>query len=358
MAGAGPSGTPQVATIEDHVTYLARELQKTQGELANAFNLIGTLQSRPSPSASSSPAQGLGGLKPSKPAKFRGDRDDAQMVESWLYSLDRQFIACNTNTDAGRIAYATAMLEKNALDWWMYTERQSAAGGPAAPSTWASFCAALIQRFRPINDERVARDKLLSLRQTGSVAQFATAFQTLLLKVPDISDAERLHRFIAGLKPTIKTQLLISNPKTLEEALEMAERIDHITYSVSGRVAAPVFNRNGPTPMELGALADDEGYGGDEEYHDQPHAEDEVLELKEQLAALQEQLNAMWQQDKVKRPSASAAAPPRRPSRPSDLTPEQRQRCIDERLCFKCFGAGHSARGCRKVRPKVGGAPV
>jgi hypothetical protein len=88
-----------------------------------------------------------------------------------------------------------------------------------------------------------------------------------MLEIPNMSDEEQLHRYIAGLKPLTKQHLLINNPATLEDAMNMADRVDTATFEARNQAAAnqrrrpnrwgrpmPNFNAGGPAPMELGAM--------------------------------------------------------------------------------------------------------
>ena len=56
------------------------------------------------------------------------------------------------------------------------------------------------QTFNPIDHEYRARDRLRYCQQTGSILDNTAAFRASLLECTDVSDAEALDRYVAGLK--------------------------------------------------------------------------------------------------------------------------------------------------------------
>ena len=85
--------------------------------------------------------------------------------------------------------------------------------------------------FKPVDHEHRARDKLWTCSQTGSVIDYMAAFCARLLECTDVSDAEALDRYVAGLKPTTRDWVLIHDPSTMHEAAKWAERYDNTYFS-------------------------------------------------------------------------------------------------------------------------------
>jgi len=68
---------------------------------------------------------------------------------------------------------------------------------------------------------------------------------------PYAPDADNLlFMYQKGLKPAVRTQVLIADPDKLDDAMKMAERVDQTLY-LNGRIKS---NKGGNsyTPMELG----------------------------------------------------------------------------------------------------------
>uniref|UniRef100_A0A383VNT7 CCHC-type domain-containing protein n=1 Tax=Tetradesmus obliquus TaxID=3088 RepID=A0A383VNT7_TETOB len=87
--------------------------------------------------------------------------------------------------------------------------------------------------FTLVKPDYDARNKLDRLMQTRSVFDYASRFNTLMLELPNMDEADRVHFFIKGLKPEIRMH---------------RQRVD-----------------SGPTPMELGSMEPEEG--GQAELH-------------------------------------------------------------------------------------------
>lgn len=258
----------------------------------------------------------------------------------WLFGLEQFFAASGLHADAARIAFAAASLDRTALQWWHLISVVAARpGGAAVPTTWSQFSAALIARFQAINVERAARDRLHDLRQTGGVAAYAAAFQQVLLRVPDLTDAAAKHQFIHGLKPTVQRELLFRDPASLTDALAMAERVDSVVYRTQPppgpRRPAAAGADGGPTAMDLGQLED---YAeAQEEWTDDAEPEEEVAAVGPARPA-------------GRGPPPAGRGPPSAARAPY-LDPEERRRCLESQLCFKCKRPGHRSGQCPASRP-------
>src|SRR3954452_17917213 len=95
---------------------------------------------------------------------------------------------------------------------------------------WPAFQQACLAQFRPVNAARVAREKLMVLTQSTSVANYAHRFRTLLLNIPDLSEADRLFLFTRGLKRDVAAMVQLSNPATWEAAAVTAENVDAVLF--------------------------------------------------------------------------------------------------------------------------------
>ena len=124
-----------------------------------------------------------------------------------------------------RVARAALLLTGHASTWFR------AQGWNPAAITWDQLQAAMRHAFKPVDHEHRARDKLRTCSQTGSVIDYTAAFRARLLECTDVSDAEALDRYVAGLKPTTRDWVLIHDPSTMHEAAKWAERYDNTYFS-------------------------------------------------------------------------------------------------------------------------------
>ena len=77
---------------------------------------------------------------------------------------------------------------------------------------------------------------------------YTVAFRARLLECSDISDAEALDRYVAGLNPTTQDWVLIHNPTLMHQAGKWAERYDNTYFSKQRTAAASSSNPGGGNP--------------------------------------------------------------------------------------------------------------
>lgn len=114
-------------------------------------------------------------------------------------------------------------------------------------------------QFVPVESWQVARDKLARLNQRTSVATYNEEFTSLMLSIPDMTEQDRVDKYVRGLKLGPKKEVMIRRCKTLADAMATADRVDAVFYSVRnwGRPSVATSagnNADGPTPMELGQV--------------------------------------------------------------------------------------------------------
>lgn len=174
------------------------------------------------------------------------------------------------NTPAA-VTYAAAFLKDAALKWHRQHVIDVQAGRKADYRGWTEFKDAFIKRFTPVDPEVTARERLDRCVQKASAYQYASDFDALTLELPHMDEADKLHRFIQGLKSSLRLHVKLQRPKTLLEAQDLAIRAENSIWTDRGDrggrggrgPAAPMHPaaRNGPTPMEMDNMedADDRG---------------------------------------------------------------------------------------------------
>jgi hypothetical protein len=126
------------------------------------------------------------------------------------------------------------------------------------PTTWNAFAHGIRSQFLPKNQYQAARNKLRTLRQTASVQQYNLNFNSVTLEVPDLSSAEALDKYIAGLKPQTRSYVTLQYPQTVEEAMRIADTFDTVTYVSNRQVRIPqVMTKtpmSEPVPMDIDVI--------------------------------------------------------------------------------------------------------
>ena len=80
---------------------------------------------------------------------------------------------------------------------------------PRSSWRWGRLRAEILAAFKPVDATRRARDALASCVQTGSVQGYIAAFRRCLVQCTDVAAAEALDRFVRGLKPHIRKDVLV-----------------------------------------------------------------------------------------------------------------------------------------------------
>ena len=276
-------------------------------------------------------------LKPKRPEEF--DPAKKKDVDTWLFQVEVYYQLHPHLTDLVKIVDCSSHFRGAAQTWW----RHYASSHNLDALTWVEFRAAIQARWQLVNTVRTARDKIANIRQLTSVQDFTQRFLDLKVQIPAMTEEEAIDKYVRGLKPGIRRDLeqlmAREGDKSLEELIRFADRTDSIDFQ------ARRYRPAGPTPMELGALEDQEeleDYLYDNEYL--PEDDEEGFSDDPQLAAVRTQRRA-----KVK-----GKRPMRR------ISPEEIARRRDQNLCYNCGEAGHQSRICpQRRRPqKSGRRPV
>jgi hypothetical protein len=253
------------------------QLQQQIVEQQNALQLLHARLAEPR-----QPAR----LKPTPPPTFDGSR--AHPVDEWLFTVEQYFYASGATDDQQRITFAGQQLRDNAARWWMSVLQAQ------RPASWEHFKAAILRQYQPINPALAARQELKRCSQRGSVQDYVSRLRTIFLRIPTITDEEKLERFKDGLKHDILFKLIEREPNSFEDAVRYAEHYDVLTYTFRQQQRAAEHKAaafSNPTPMELGAVGQQARPGG-------------------------------------------------------KLTEAEKQRCKEEQLCFYCRQPGHSIAQC------------
>jgi hypothetical protein len=250
-----------------------------------------------------------------------------------LFAMERYFTAVQL-PDQHKVAFAASFLRNAAATWW----RARTIAAEDDPNelmelgSWDGFMGALLKQFKPLNSAKVARDRLHRLRQTGSVIELTHYFNTLCADVPNMSEEEKMDKFRRACKPSIQQRLELEDPETLFEMQAMAQRLDEIMWkfqthnkSSSTRKYQSSFLYRNPNAMELDAVSEQE----DEQKPSEEEDEDE-----------EETLNALSKRPRRK-PFKNSKGTGKKP-----MNYNEKVRCMQSGLCFKCKKAGHRIREC------------
>jgi hypothetical protein len=167
--------------------------------------------------------------KPNKPPPFAGKRNES--IETWIKQVERYFRLTHIHAN-DQVEWAAYYLTEGAASW--FEVENARAETVSHPLTWTSLTAGLRKRFKPINADDNARERLSRLKQTGSVAAYSHAFRLIMQDLPDMHEKDALHAYKKGLKEAVAMQVGLRGPISVLEAEEMAETADSVLFAHRG----------------------------------------------------------------------------------------------------------------------------
>jgi hypothetical protein len=272
---------------------------------------------------------------PIKPASFDGH--PKSNPDRWLKEMERYLRVSHLNPDRW-VEHCAAYLRESASTWMDEIEQSAEFEG----IRWAAFCKLFIDRFRPLEASRTARSILKTIKQRTSVDEYNNRFREQIKYCSDMAMEDQLLSYCSGLKPEIESEIYRLDPKTVDEAMRSAVRLDMRMFirqrerSNNGRFNSHPqrqggYNRDGhqhanrgqqhgssSAPMDLGAIDDNNS----ESERDTENEEGD--------------LHGMHY---TKGPTPG-------------LSSDEFKRCRQAGICFKCKSKGHIARSCPSTQSK------
>jgi hypothetical protein len=372
----------QAASLQQLQARLQQQQQQLQAQQAHQQQVAAA--AGPSGSAAAGGAAAAAS-RPRIPAASNYEGSPTRL-DGWLREMQQQFDWYRLTSDADRVSMARAQLRGNALDWW---STLSSATSTTLSTSYDAFQAALRERFQPVNRAQTARIQLDALQQgpRQSLNDYVAAFRRLLEALPDMAEADRLHRFLRGLRPAMQLRLAHQPITTLDGAIKAAAHLDALTgLAILAQGAGPAASggagRAHGNPhadmMDLNALgfADVEGLeqetGGDcagggglmdagpaAAGSSTPLGPSSATTLHREVTELRQLLNAMRD---VRRggsgaPKKNGKGDRERPLPVVDhLSPAQVREYMAAGKCFTCGSTEHRGRDCphRKASSKQG----
>jgi hypothetical protein len=255
-----------------------------------------------------------------KPRKIKPYDGESQTLQSFLTAIELQMENDNVTEDDKKVKYVGNYLEGKAWYWFEPIMREK---NTKPKSEWSErtrrilssfgeMRKAMRQVFGDIDERTAAAQKLQNLRQTRSVREYITEFQTISSSL-EWDEEALMDKFKGGLKPNILSLLIYfpTEPEDLEELFERAQKIDREDINARSRTY-----RNDSTARI--------SYG--RQYHGKPTA------------------RISYDQQRIKK------------DRDGDIqmtgAKVDLEKARREKLCFNCGKAGHQARSCRNKQKK------
>ncbi|GJY20677.1 reverse transcriptase domain-containing protein [Tanacetum coccineum] len=137
----------------------------------------------------------------------------------------KEFVSCQPFYF--NVTYATDTLTDDALSWWN-SYAQPIGINLANQITWTELKRLLTNKYCPRTEVKKIEDEFYNLVVKGNdLKTYIRRFQELAVLCPNmVPNAEKLMEvFISGLPRSIKGNVTASKPQTLEEAINIAQRL-------------------------------------------------------------------------------------------------------------------------------------
>ena len=259
-----------------------------------------------------------------KVPQFNGNESK---LESWLSQTESILMITPgiSLSDVSCVNYACLFLEDKARLAWDHRARELE-DKAAGCHNWHAFSTLLRKLLGATNTDITGRARLRDLRQTGSVQTYAETFlryaRSLETPMPDL---ELREQFIHGLKRDVQQYIRQQHPDSFHDAQTAATLYDKTFYGLFKKTSSS----SSAVPMELGSVSTSRRHVRIDSRSPSPGPSN--------------------RRSYTPRASNHRSHSPA-PARLNALTAEERQRCIDENLCFRCRQPGHRTSSCPKNR--------
>ncbi|GJQ89276.1 reverse transcriptase domain-containing protein [Tanacetum coccineum] len=162
-----------------------------------------------------------------QPINFKGSEGAVGLIR-WFERTESVFSRSNCTEDC-KVKFATGTLTEEALSWWN-SFAQPIGIEEAYKITWVEFKKLLIKKYCPRTEVQKMEDEFYHLTVKGNdLKTYVRSFQELATLCPTMVPASEkmMEAFIRGLPRSIEGNVTALKPQTLEEAINIAQRLMH-----------------------------------------------------------------------------------------------------------------------------------
>ncbi|KAJ9545199.1 hypothetical protein OSB04_024906 [Centaurea solstitialis] len=159
------------------------------------------------------------------PKEFHGTEGAVGLL-TWLEGME-SVLHISKCTEGNKVEYAACLLQGRALTWWN-TQVQTRGREATSQISWEDFKKMLKDEFCPRSEIQKLEAELWHHEMKGNdVTTYTTRFHELARLVPHLVTPEqnRVDRYVWGLSPVIRGNVTAADPKTLQEAVNLANRL-------------------------------------------------------------------------------------------------------------------------------------
>jgi hypothetical protein len=168
--------------------------------------------------------------------------------EDWLTAIEDYFDWFAV-LEERKVRYIRMKLKGHARVWWGSVEEQLRRTQRPPISHWEEMKERLKEKYLPIDYEQMMFEEMLQLRQgTLIVEQYTDKFHELTVRSKIVeTDQQTLARYRNGLRGELYKEMLIARLITVEEAYQLALRIEKQIGTATGKKTMPMDMKSGHT---------------------------------------------------------------------------------------------------------------
>ncbi|GJU22499.1 reverse transcriptase domain-containing protein [Tanacetum coccineum] len=174
-----------------------------------------------------------------QPFYFNGTEGAVSLIR-WFERTESVF-SRSRRAKENKVTFATGTLTDDALSWWN-AYAQPMGVEQANQITWTELKRLLTNKYCPRTEIRKMEEELYNLTVKGNdLKPYVRRFQELTILCPNmVPNTEKLlEAFIEGLPRSIEGNVTASKPQTLEEAINIAQRLmDQVTKHTPMQVSS------------------------------------------------------------------------------------------------------------------------
>ncbi|GJW20445.1 reverse transcriptase domain-containing protein [Tanacetum coccineum] len=174
-----------------------------------------------------------------QPFYFNGTKGAVGLIR-WFERTESVFSRSRC-AEENKVTFATGTLTDDALSWWN-AYAQPMGVEQANQITWTELKRLLTNKYCPRTEIRKMEEELYNLTVKGNdLKPYVRRFQELTILCPNmVPNTEKLlEAFIGGLPRSIEGNVTASKPQTLEEAINIAQRLmDQVTKHTPMQVSS------------------------------------------------------------------------------------------------------------------------
>ncbi|KAJ9557088.1 hypothetical protein OSB04_011702 [Centaurea solstitialis] len=159
------------------------------------------------------------------PKEFHGTEGAVGLL-TWIESME-SVLHISKCLERNKVEYAACLLQGRALTWWN-TQVQVRGRDATGQITWEDFKKMLKEEFCPRSELQKLEAELWRHEMKGNdITSYTTRFHELAKLVPHLVTPEqnRVDRYVWGLSPEIRGNVTAADPKSLQEAVNLANRL-------------------------------------------------------------------------------------------------------------------------------------